>query len=175
MRTGLIVLTGFWFATAAFAQPATIAAQAPQAMADAMHKLGYRAELASDNMGDPLIRSAASGLKYGIYFYGCEDHKDCTTIQFYLSLDMDRPIPLTVLNDWNRNKRFATAAMDDDNLPYIKMDINLDFGGITLPAFADNLELWKRVMTQFADHIGFNDDAPPPEQTAPKSGPSKDL
>ncbi|WP_155947227.1 hypothetical protein [Pseudorhodobacter ferrugineus] len=48
-------------AGAALSDPATLTAADPQAIAVAMLKLGYRAELTKDNTGDPMIRSGASG------------------------------------------------------------------------------------------------------------------
>ena len=159
----------------ALAEPATITAEAPEVMVEVLQSLGYRAELTKDGEGDPLIRSAASGLKFGIYFYGCDAGSRCTTVQFYLGLELGRTVALSELNDWNRNKRFGVAVLDTDGEPYLKLDLNLDYGGITTPAFEDNLELWERLMADFAEHLQFNEPLSPQEKAAPPAGPLKDL
>lgn len=175
MKLAIPLLAALWLgAAAALAQPATITAKAPQAMAKAMQNLGYRAELTINSDGAPLIHSAASGLQFGVYFFGCEAGANCTTVQFYMWLELEQQVNLSVLNEWNRTKRFGTAVRGADGQPYLKMDLNLDFGGITIPAFEDNLALWERLMADFSNKLGFNSDAPPKE-TAPKQGPLQEL
>ena len=40
------------------------------------------ANLEKDGAGDPLIVGRIDGTKYGVYFFGCSDGKNCSTIQF---------------------------------------------------------------------------------------------
>lgn len=172
-QIGTLFLVGM-LAPPVFAESATITAQSPETMAETMRNLGYRAELAKDGEGDPLIRSAASGLKFGIYFYGCEAGVNCTTVQFYLGLTLDDDVPANRLNEWNRTMRFGTAVLDTDGQPYLKMELNLDYGGITSIAFEDNLELWERLMADFSRHLNFDGEAPE-LKSAPDTGPTQDL
>ncbi len=132
-----------------------VTADNPEGMADLMRDFGYRAELTTDDQGDPKIRSGGGGANYSIYFYGCTDGKDCQSIQFSAGFDLDAGTTLAVVNDWNTNKRFGKVYLDPDNDPYIEMDVNLAFGGIGEATFKDSLELWDRVLSDFQAHIDW--------------------
>ncbi|WP_081647642.1 YbjN domain-containing protein [Pseudorhodobacter ferrugineus] len=110
-----------------------------------------------------------------MYFYGCEDGANCTSIQFYMGIELDHTVSLERINDWNRDKRFGTAVFDTDGYPYLKMDLNLDFGGITAPAFEDNLDLWERLVAEFSDYVTADKTDAPQMETAPKPGPLQEL
>ena len=73
---------------AALALPGTalaqnVRAQDPQTLIDTLLQAGYRAQLDTDETGDPLIRSTSSGSDFLIFFFGCTGNTDCRTIQFY--------------------------------------------------------------------------------------------
>ncbi|MGT2467953.1 hypothetical protein ACVOMV_28700 [Mesorhizobium atlanticum] len=36
------------------------------------------ARMGKDDNGDPMIYGRVEGVKYVIYFYGCEDHENCS-------------------------------------------------------------------------------------------------
>ncbi|TIW01072.1 MAG: hypothetical protein E5V77_08960, partial [Mesorhizobium sp.] len=40
------------------------------------------ARMGKDDNGDPMISGRVEGVKYLIYFYGCEDHENCKSLQF---------------------------------------------------------------------------------------------
>lgn len=142
---------------------AQISSSAPVAMADAanpesiaaeMQKLGYRAEMTQDGVGDPKINSAAGGSKFQVYFYGCTDGRDCSSIQFVSAFDMPNGLDLSVVNDWNRDHRYSAAHLDSERDPVISMDVAMH-GGLPTSLFAKNLAIWEEIIPQFKQQIGW--------------------
>lgn len=153
----LIAVIGAALAGSA-AQAQTVTAKNPQTIVDALQKAGYKAVLETlpDSEG-PMVRSASSGSKYSILFYGCTAGINCATVQFYTSYDFDRGKEPTLakINDWNRENRFGRAYLDKENDPAIEMDVDLDHGGMSEMLFLDNLEFWTSVMAGFEKHLGW--------------------
>ena len=131
-----------------------VQAEAPEAMVALMQELGYRAELTTDGQGDPKIRSAAGGANFSIYFYGCTDHRDCRSVQFSAGFDTKGGVDLLRMNDWNRNNRYGQASLDEEDDPYIEMDILMQ-GGLSRDLFEANLSLWDNMLADFQRHIDW--------------------
>jgi hypothetical protein len=141
-----------------FAAPAAAAdvqAQDPQSVVGALQQAGYRAQLDQDDTGDPLIRSAASGSDFLIFFYNCTDNADCRTIQFYAGYSEPSGATVETMNVWNRENRFGRAYLGDDGIARIEMDVDLDDGGLSQALFEDNLEFWLAVMANFEEYVGY--------------------
>src|SRR5690606_8109671 len=104
--------------------------------------------------GNPQITGRMNGLPYQIYFLNCTDGTDCQDINFFLGF-LDIEPTLEVINDWNYNKRFSRAYIDQDDDACVEMDLDL-----AVPVSAEYMEstfgLWSLVVTQFAEHIGYN-------------------
>jgi hypothetical protein len=135
----------------------TVTAKDPQSIVQAMQAAGYQAKLDVDKVGDPMVKSSTSGTQFGVYFYNCTDHKDCTSIQFQTGFDTDpgKAPSLEVINRWNTTKRYTAAYLDDEGDPGISMDVNLDHGGIASDLFEDNLQLWASLVADYEKHIGW--------------------
>ncbi|NEX45869.1 YbjN domain-containing protein [Pseudotabrizicola algicola] len=134
--------------------PALIDASAPETVAGAMRRLGYRAELTTDAGGDPQIRSAAGGVNFSVFFYGCTDGKACRSIQFSAGFDTENGLDPSVANDWNRLNRYGKVFLDDEGDPIVEQDITL-VGGMNEAMFAENLRVWERVVSDLKDHIDW--------------------
>ncbi len=134
---------------------APVVADNPQAIADLLKELGYRATLTKDDTGDPKIESAAAGANFSIYFYSCTDGKDCSSIQFSAGFDLDSGLNLSSVNDWNTRKRYGKVYIDNEGDPYIEMDINLFGGGISPEGFSDSLGSWETLLADFQKHIDW--------------------
>lgn len=139
------------------AQAQMVRAQDPDSVAEALRSGGYAATMGIDKVGDPMITSSAGGTTFQIFFYNCTDHRECATVQFHSGYDLQDPVTLTQINDWNRKQRFGRAFLDGDNDPVIEMDIDLDDGGISTLLFIDNMEFWTSILANFERHIGFRD------------------
>lgn len=130
-----------------------VTAQNPQSVAKALQDAGYKAEISKDNGGDPMISSGSSGKKFIILFFGCEKNIKCTSIQFYTGFSGPKA-ELAKINDWNEERRFGRASIDKEGDPVIRMDVDIDFGGMSTPLFKDHIDIWAVVVDKFATHIG---------------------
>ena len=142
------------FAAAATAETLVSAAN-PAALVSIIQALGFQAQLDQDNVGDPLIRSSSSGVGFNIYFYGCKKNKQCQSLQFIAGYDLGEGTTLQALNEWNTEKRFASAYLDDEADPFLQMDLNTE-GGLTQENFEKTFELWQSLKGEFENHIGFH-------------------
>ena len=133
---------------------ADVEAQDPATVVVAMQQAGYRAQLTTDDVGDPLIRSSSGGSDFLVYFYNCTDNTDCRTIQFYAGYSEPNTATIQTMNDWNKDNRFGRVYYGDDGIARIEMDLDLDDGGMSQALFEDNLEYWALVMAKFQAFVG---------------------
>ncbi len=129
-----------------------VRAQDPSSVASALRNMGYKAEMTKDDSGDPLIKSSSGGSTFAIFFFGCTKNVDCRTIQFFAGYTDKKPT-LSVINDWNANKRFGRAYISSSGSARVEMDVDLDDGGVSPKLFEDNVEFWVLLMSQFEKHI----------------------
>ncbi|MGL4319896.1 MAG: YbjN domain-containing protein [Paracoccaceae bacterium] len=129
-------------------------ASSPQAVADILQQEGYRAAVGVDNVGDPKIDSSAAGVDFSIYFYGCDNGKDCQSLQFSSGYDLERGTSFQAMNDWNSTKRFGYAYLDNESDPFLNMDVNMSYG-ISPDNLRDTLAVWEQVLADFHTHIDW--------------------
>ncbi len=133
----------------------TLNATNPWAVMINMQGFGLVATLESDSSGDPKIASRVSDTKFSVYFYGCEDKEDCTSIQFSAGYDLNEGITAERVNEWNLTKRFAKAYVDEEGDPFLEMDLNMDYEGVSLENFEDSLDVWRLLIEDFEDFIDW--------------------
>lgn len=109
------------------------------------------AKLDKDDGGDPMIVGRMDGVRYGIYFYGCKNGKDCDDIQFTAAWDEDKFDPADI-NDWNLTKRYGRAYVDKDGDPTIDMVVNLDYG-VSEANLEDSFNWWGVVLREFEKQV----------------------
>lgn len=141
------------FGSCGVARAQMVSAANVASMIDALQRKGYRAELAKDESGDPMINSASSGTNFIILFYGCKKNENCTTVQFFAGFTNFANASLESLNKWNAENRFGRAYVSDRGAARLEMDLDLDHGGMSAALFDDNLELWTSVLANFEKHI----------------------
>lgn len=124
-----------------------VCASAPQTIATALSAAGYKAELTTDKAGDPMIRSAAAGYNFIVYFYGCKDHKQCSSLQFMSSFEADGTNTPELANKWNNSKRFSQMAVTDDGALDFSYDV-ATIGGLNQENFTDVIEWWEAMLGQ---------------------------
>lgn len=141
--------------TAVTALPATAQSvtAAPESVVAAMQAKGYQAELAADDSGDPIIRSGTGGDKFTIFFYGCENHTKCTSLQFYAGFTVGSKFSPDKMNQWNSQHRFGRGYIDKVNDPVVEMDLDVDVGGISRALFNDQLEVWSEAVANFREFV----------------------
>ena len=152
-RTGLVVClcaTG----VAAPLAARTLDASDPIGIAEYLRDQGYRAQVGRDSYDDPMIETAAAGVNYSIYFYGCSDNRDCQDLQFSAGFDIDGRISPEGINTWNREKLTGKAYVDDEGDPFLELFIP----GVTdmrEAAFDRTLARWTSSLEDFLDFIDW--------------------
>lgn len=132
----------------------TITAANPAGIADALQELGYRAQIETDDRGDPKVSSTMEGVNYEIHFYGCTEAMNCKYLNFSAGFNMANGLPMASVNEWNRGKLVGKVYVDDENDPYLQYFVTTD-GGLSRQNFADVVDWWRVALEQFTDHIGW--------------------
>ncbi len=117
--------------------------------------MGYRASIETDGEGDPIIHSSAAGVNFSIVFYDCTENRDCESIQFSAGFDLSTPTTAATMNEWNRQKRYASAWIDDEGDPYLQYDVTMGGGGLSVDNFKTALDLWEDLLGDFQKHIDW--------------------
>jgi hypothetical protein len=117
----------------------------PQGIVSALQAEGYQAKLTKDSLGDPMIESSASGYDYNIEFYGCDDHKACTSLRFIIWFKDDGTNTPQLANNWNKRKRFIQMAAQDDGRLTVAYDVST-LGGLNKANFADTVDWWQTML-----------------------------
>jgi hypothetical protein len=161
MRPGSAVLAAVLLVPAwAGAGPLPDGGVTAEDVAAALRAKGYKAEITTDDTGDPKIRSATDGSRYSIYFYGCDGGPRCTAIQFSIGFDLeDGEASHAMINGWNRDKRFGKAYLDEENDPWVEYDYDVE-RGVTTEALENVIDVWDSVVPTFKRHINFDEPAP---------------
>lgn len=140
------VATGF-AALPAMAQNITAE---PQAIAAILREQDIWATVETDNGGDPMIEAKfEEGTPFRVYFYGCEEKKNCTSVQFGAAFTKTKAGASEMVK-WNKEYRFARAYLDNEGDPVLEMDVNLAEGGISRPLFRDTIELWDALLVEYS-------------------------
>lgn len=141
---------------AAAAADELVDASDPNKLVTLIQDLGYRADLRSDEVGDPLIKSSVGGTQFAIVFYGCDEahHDGCDFLLFKVGYDMDDGVPVDVINRWNAKQLVGRAYRDDVDDPWLEMALNLK-GGVSGSNFASTFEWWEASVGEFQTQIGF--------------------
>ena len=154
MKPAAIALSALLCAATAPASAQMINASDPDSIVAALQRAGFAARIETDSVGDPMIRSAARGANFSIFFYGCRGNRDCQDINFSAGFTMREPRTLKQMNDWNRAKLVGKVNIDDEGHPYIRHFVA---GVIDMsPAAFDRLlSRWDVAFGEFLDHIDW--------------------
>ncbi len=121
----------------------------------AIHEFGYTATMEKDSDGDPKISGKVSSTNFNVYFYGCSDNTNCKSLIFKAGYNLTNGITASKINEWNRNKRFSRAYIDDEGDPFLEMDVNLDYDGVGNKNFQDTLDWWRVSVESFEEFIDW--------------------
>lgn len=127
-----------------------VEADDPQAILEIAKGYG-RAKLITDQDGDPQIVGRMKGTKYTVYFYGCENGRNCDDILFTAGWSGHR-VSMGDINDWNRNKRYGKAYLDDENDPILELAVNLKYG-VTSRNLDDTFDWWGVSLEGFEEGV----------------------
>src|SRR5688500_17315910 len=99
MKLAIFALAAIAALQAVRASAGVVQRRDPQSVVRALQAAGYAAKLDKDKTGDPMIVSGSSGTTFHIYFYGCKDHKNCSTVQFSSGYNIEKALPLEQVNE----------------------------------------------------------------------------
>ena len=110
---------------------------------------GYQTELGTGAEGTPRIRVLLNGANFDIAFFSAAEDAagGYESLQLIALFELDGPVGLEKVNEWNVNKRFGTAGLAAEDKVFVKMDFQLD--GMTPLALKGYLVLWQAVMVEF--------------------------
>ena len=137
------------------ASAGNISAKDPQKILEAMQQYGFASTLTADDSGDPMITSKVSRSDFFVIFYGCEENKDCKSVMFRAGYDLKDPLSALKINEWNRDKRFGKAYIDDEGDPFLEFEVNMFADGVGEENFQDTLDWWRLVIEGFEEFIDW--------------------
>jgi hypothetical protein len=171
-----VLLTAAWFAGAAtaalaaddyaeFNKPGEIDSKAAEDLitgsrvgliVSELEKAGFEVEVNKGSKGQPIIASTDKEEPFQIRFYNCDDDgMDCGQIQFTNGWNLDSGTTAVRIEQWNADQVWGQAYRDEDKDPWVAMSVNLR-GGVTHENFASSIDIWKNILSDFEDHIGWD-------------------
>lgn len=127
-----------------------VCASDPDSVMRAMEKAGLNPKKLADNDGDPMIESEGSVYHFDVYFYGCEQHRNCDSLRLQVAFRKDPENTLELANKWNANKRFLQASVPADGRFVVAYDV-ATIGGVTEKNFADVLDWWQSMLGELGE------------------------
>lgn len=129
-------------------------ARDPASVVGALQDLGYRAQLTTDNAGDPKILSTIDATSYEIYFYSCTENQDCRSLLFSAGFDLEDGVTYSLINEWNRLNLVGKAFVDDENDPFLEHFVTTE-GGLSETNFEDVIAWWRVAIRDFKQEIDW--------------------
>lgn len=129
--------------------PTTASAADPEGIVRLLRFAGYPAELTTDSVGDPMIRTEFSGLTATVLFFGCDErtHRRCDSVQLRVGLDRERPMSPAAVNAEFGNDRYYSVHLDDEGDPWFNWDI-VTGNGAGIPS-----EVFMMAVNRFASQV----------------------
>ena len=140
---------------AALAMPAAASAQQLYSAHDLLEVLEAAQSIGTgslprDSTGDPKIDGKTEEINYSIMFYGCQNGRACTDIQFVASWDPGS-VTIEKLNNWHREHRFGKAYLTETSA-VITLNANLDFG-VSKENLRDHFNWWRKVAKEYREDV----------------------
>ena len=127
----------------------------PDVVAAFLQDYGLTAQPGTDDQGDPMLSSSVDDTKFDVYFYGCSQARDCTSVAFTAACLPPEPLKVAMVNSWNGKARFGRAYLEGDGTAVIEYDVNLDKDGVGGKNFTDTIDIWRSLLDDFRNHINW--------------------
>lgn len=154
MLARAVLLAGLFLASLTGAQAAPVSATDPNSVLQAIRAHGHKAKMDTNDNGSPLIAVDRDGIKYWVYFYGCENAAGCLDLQFYSSFDLETPLTPDWANQWNYDWVAGRVALDDQGDPALSYFVTTA-GGLSQENFAGVMDVWNLTLDGFLADIGW--------------------
>lgn len=153
---GIPVLAGCLMASASV-QAADLIVADPWEIIHLAREVGP-AEVSRDALRDPVIEASFDAHPYQISFYGCYLGRHCTAVLFQSRLSKPewekKPPRARLLGDWNRQKLFGKAYLDDENRAVLEHSVMME-AGIAPDTLRAALKIWLSALREYSDHLDF--------------------
>ncbi len=116
---------------------------------------GTKPKIDIDDYGDPRINVRYQGAEFAIYYYGCNNGQNCSSVQFYSGYKTEGSVSYAQINKWNADKRFVKAYLSDSGNARIEQDIYLGDYGMDAGDFGNIVDNWVRSMARFEVAINW--------------------
>ncbi|WP_195908504.1 YbjN domain-containing protein [Novosphingobium sp. Gsoil 351] len=116
---------------AAPAMAATVAAQKPESLAEALKSAGYDVTTGVDDTGDPVLDLVMNGFKARLLFLDCDEarHDQCGSVQFFSAFDAEGAgMSLEDANLFARRYRYGAVSVTANGDPRLRWDIETGDG-----------------------------------------------
>ncbi len=125
----------------------------PEKMLELAKSIGTAAlEQDEDGKAPPMIIGRINGIKYGLYFHGCQNGQpSCSAIEFKASWTGKHQVTVERLNAWHRASRYGVGFLNG-RTPVLRMSANLD-GGVTQSNLEDTFQWWARILPEFRNKV----------------------
>ena len=131
MRTVRAILAAGALAAAAPALAASVSAQDPASLAEALRGAGYEVTAATDDTGDPVLDLVMQGYKARLLFLDCDEasHDKCGSVQFFSAFDAEGAgMSLEDANLFARRYRYGAVSVTANGDPRLRWDIETGDG-----------------------------------------------
>ena len=110
---------------------ATVSAQSPESLAEALRGAGYAVVAATDDTGDPVLELDMQGYKARLLFFDCDAarHDNCGSVQFFAAFDAEGTglTPADAIA-FARRHRYAAVSLNAGGDPMLRWDIETGEG-----------------------------------------------
>lgn len=127
-------------AAPALAAPATVSAARPDSLAEALRGGGYDVQVATDDLGDPVLDIGMQGYKARLLFLDCDAtaHDKCGSVQLIASFDAEGTgLTAAEAVAFAARYRYAAVTLNAAGDPTLRWDIETG-AGIPRDVFIDS-------------------------------------
>src|SRR6476659_2293950 len=120
MRLGRAISIAVAMGLAAPAMAATVTAQKPESLAEALKSAGYDVTAGVDDTGDPVLDLVMNGFKARLLFLDCDEarHDQCGSVQFFSAFDAEGAgMSLEDANLFARRYRYGAVSVTANGDP----------------------------------------------------------
>ena len=131
MRVGQAVLLAMAMGFAAPAMAATVSANQPETLVEALKSAGYEVSAGTDDTGDPVLDLVMQGYKARLLFLDCNtaSHDKCGSVQLFSAFDAEGAgMSLEDANLFARRYRYGAVSVTADGDPRLRWDIETGDG-----------------------------------------------
>ena len=132
-----------------------IIASEPSGVLSWFQEEGIPAKLEEDNVGDPLVSVRYFDTEFSIYFYGCQQNTDCTSLQFFSGYRVDGDVATDQVNEWNAERLFTRAYVTEEGAARLEFDVFTGQDGVSAQDFDDIVSVWTKAQSDFEDFIDW--------------------